>query len=108
MSTTTQKYDWAGLAGRSYTYWIYPIGTDLKAAPGNYCFAREITPGVRKAVYFGQTGDLSERFDFHHKMGCAKRSGATHTHAHINNGGERARLSEEADLVARHSPPCNG
>jgi hypothetical protein len=108
LSTTVNTVVWVGLSGATYTHWVYPLGTPLNAQPGNYCFARHLGQGRWEPLYFGQTGDLSERFDYHHKMGCAKRNGATHIHAHVNNGGEQARLREEADLVNRYRPTCNG
>ena len=100
--------EWAGSSGTKYKYWIHKIGTDFNAKPGNYCFAKESSPGRWTPLYFGQTGDLSERFDDHHKMGCAKRNGATHIHAHVSEGGERARLDEESDLIKKWNPTCNG
>lgn len=111
MATTSNEVatiTWTGKSGTGYKYWIYPLGTSFRAEPGNYVFAKESTPNRWLPLYVGQTGDLSERFDGHHKLDCAKRKGATHVHVHINNGGEQTRLNEEADLVASWSPPCNG
>lgn len=108
MSTNADTVPWVGLSGATYTYWVYKLDTPLKAEPGNYCFAKYIGPGRWEPLYFGQTGNLSERFDFHHKVECAKRNGATHIHARINSNGEQARLREEADLVNRYHPTCNG
>lgn len=98
---------WAGQSGKQYTYWIYKIGTTFEPSPGNYIFAKETKPGTFKPIYIGQTADLSERFDDHHKMPCIKGNGATHIHVHKNTEGERARLAEEADLVDRWHPVCN-
>ena len=100
--------DWADKSGRTYRYWIYEYPASLKAEAGNYIFAKESTPGRWTPIYIGQTGNLDERFDDHHKMPCIKRNGATHIHAQMNNGGETARLAEEADLIARWNPTCNG
>mgnify|MGYP001565336527 CR=1 FL=1 len=109
MSTTTatSTIDWPGQSGRTYRYWIYELPPNLKAAPGNYIFAKESSPSRWTPVYAGETEDLSERFNDHHKMPCIKRNGATHIHAHLNDS-EDARLDEEADLIAKWSPPCNG
>jgi len=79
----------------------------LKDKGGNYCFAKETSRGRWKPIYFGETRDLSERFDNHHKMDCIKKEGATGLHAHINED-EDDRLAEEADLVDKWNPPCNG
>lgn len=97
---------WPGKSGQTYKYFIYPIGHDLKAEGGNYIFAKETSPNRFRPVYVGETGDLSTRFDNHHKAKCIGREGATHIHAHLNTD-ESNRLGEEADIIARWNPPCN-
>lgn len=99
---------WRGQSGRDYRYYsVYKIGADFDAAPGNYIFAEEFGPGTFRPIYIGQTSDLSERFDNHHAMPCIKRNRATYIHVHRNDRGEKARLAEESDLIARWDPPCN-
>ena len=98
---------WEGESGKEYKYWIFKIGHPLKQIPGNYCFAKETKPKTWTPIYFGETEDLSERFDNHHKMPCIKREGATHIHAHESNADKKVRCAEEADLVAKRQPPCN-
>ena len=107
-ATTTPTIEWAGKSGRTYKYWIHPIGTNFKAVPGNYIFAKETSPGRHMPIYIGETGDLSERFDNHHKMPCIRRQGATHIHVHTTSGGQAVRQREEADLIAKWRPICNG
>ena len=102
----TPTIQWPGASGKSYKYWIYPIGHSLKAEAGNYIFAYESRPGSYTPVYIGQTGDLSERFDNHHKAVCIKNAGATHIHAHLNTK-KQDRLDEESDLIAKWKPTCN-
>jgi hypothetical protein len=99
---------WEGKSGKRYRSWIYPIGTEFSGGPGNYMFAREMPTGLFRPIYAGETGDLSNRFDNHHKMPCIKREGATHicVHKSSENGNERRR--EEADIVARYNLVCNG
>lgn len=106
-TTTTRTIEWSGRSGRSYTYYIYPIGTPLKKVPGNYVFARETKPRRWTPIYVGETGDLSERFDNHHKMTCIKAKGATHIHAHASSAVAQERRSEERDIIGKWSPPCN-
>jgi hypothetical protein len=101
------KIIWTGKSGVEYTYYIYKWETTFKAEPGNYCFAKETKPNFYTPLYFGETGDLSTRFADHHKWDCAERQGATHIHVHTNSV-EKVRRAEEADLVAKWSPPCNG
>jgi len=99
---------WEGKSGQKYGYWIHPIGTEFKKEPGNYIYARESTPGHWSPAYIGQTSSLGDRLADHEKESCARRNGATHVHAHTTTGGEQARLGEEADLIRRWDPPCNG
>ena len=106
--TDTKTINWTGKSGRQYLYYIYPIGSTFKAVPGNYIFAKETSPGRYRPIYIGETEDLSERFDNHHKMACIRREGATHIHAHQNDAGVTARRQEERDLVAKWNPSCNG
>ena len=103
----TKSIEWTGKSGRNYTYWIYPLPPNFTAVAGNYIFAREVSPGRGQPIYIGQTSDLSERFDSHHKVACIRSNGATHIHVHRNDAGEAARKAEEADLVARWNPDCN-
>lgn len=98
---------WDGKSGREYKYWIYPIGTKMKAVAGNYVFAKETQPNSFKPIYVGETGDLNTRLDNHHKMPCIIRNGATHICTHTNNAGEDARREEEQDIISRWIPPCN-
>lgn len=106
--TKTKTITWQGQSGKSYKYWVHRLPPNFVAKPGNYIFAREVSPDRFVPVYIGETSDLSERFDNHHKAQCIGRNGATHIHAHVNSGGEMARRSEESDLIARWRPTCNG
>ncbi len=103
---TTQTVKWTGQSGKTYDYFVYPIGTSFAAKPGNYIFAA-VTSGVWKPCYIGQTENLNDRLGDHEKEACAKRHGATHIHAHLTEGGESVRKAEEADLISCWKPPCN-
>jgi hypothetical protein len=106
MATTTQTSNWVGKSGKTYTYCVYPLGTSFKEEPGNYIYAKEISPGRWVAKYIGQTKNLNQRLGGHEKEACAKRNGATHIHAHIS-ADEQTRLAEERDLIQANNPPCN-
>ena len=107
VTTTTDTILWQGKSGTKYKYWIYPIGHSLKAEAGNYIFTKETQPGSWRPIYIGQTENLDERFDDHHKAGCIRSNGATHIHVHLNSS-KPARLAEERDLILRWNPVCNG
>lgn len=101
-----QECTWTGASGKQYQYSIHKKGTTFKALSGNYIFAK-VVANKWQAIYVGQTSDLSERFDDHHKMPCIDRHGATDIHVHVNDA-EQARLDEEADIIRNYQPPCNG
>ena len=98
--------DWHGKSGTAYRYWVYPVGHEFGEQPGNYIFAKE-EGGQWISIYIGETGDLSDRFDNHHKMPCILENGATHIHAHKSNADENVRKAEEADLIANYPKVCN-
>ncbi len=99
--------NWPGQSGFEYLYEVYPIGTLFKESPGNYMFAKQTSPGYWVPCYVGQTENLNQRLGNHEKEAPARRNGATHIHAHLNNGGETSRRAEEIDLIRRWNPPCN-
>lgn len=108
MTTKTQTIKWTGKSDRTYLHYVYPIGYTFKQVPGNYIFAKETQPGRWTPIYAGETGDLSERFDNHHKMPCIRSQGPTHIHVHESSTNAIARRAEERDIIDRWNPPCNG
>jgi len=98
---------WEGASGEKYKYWIYPIWTTFSAIPANYIFAKETKPQIHYPIYIGETGDISGRFDNHHKIDCIKRNGATHIHTHKSDGDKETRCEEESDLIQKLAPICN-
>jgi hypothetical protein len=100
------KYIWTGASGKKYEYEIYPIGTNWNDVPGNYIFARESTTNRWQAIYIGETESFKDRLPNHNELPCIRRNGGTHIHAHVNRD-SRARLDEEADLLANNKTPCN-
>lgn len=58
-------------------------------------------------IYIGQTGDLSTRFDDHHKADCFTSHKANCICTHCDDD-EDSRLAKEQDLIAYYNPPCNG
>jgi hypothetical protein len=62
--------------------------------------------GVTDALYFGQTGDITSRFEGHHRQECFKRNSANAVGFHVDED-EKSRLAKETDLIRRWNPPCN-
>jgi len=100
--------NWVGKLGTKYKYWIYKIDTTFTKSPANYVFAKKSTEGKFSNIYTGETGDISERFDNHHKMPCIKREGATHICVHSSSESKEVRKKEEGDIIANYNPVCNG
>jgi predicted GIY-YIG superfamily endonuclease len=96
-----------GASGSEYPFWVYPWGTTLKPTAGVYLVLRRESDGKYTILYVGQTADMSERFDAHHKEPCFTRNGVTHLAARLENF-ETKRLAIEADLVQNYRPCCNG
>jgi hypothetical protein len=100
-----------GISGNSYTFNVHPWGVSLRSIGGVYVVTRakpKLQGGRNHDVlYVGQTGDLSERFDNHHKADSFRRHGATDLCA-MTEQSEKTRLAIEADLIAGYNPPCNG
>ena len=103
-----QTIEWKGKSGQAYTYHLYNIGTQMDPVPANYIFAKATEPNRFRAIYIGQTGDISERFDNHHKMPSIKKEGATHVCTHKSSTSETERQAEESDLIANYKPISNG
>jgi hypothetical protein len=103
--------EWNGQSGTKYNFAIYPLGTKFKAVGAVYIFTKRTVKsdgtGSHDFIYIGQTGDLSTRFDNHHKDSCIEKHGANCVCIHLNSN-ESQRLDIETDLVRHHNPPCNG
>ena len=104
---TTTVIALKGASGASYDFEVYTWGTDFKPLAAVYTVLRLRADGLYDVIYIGQTGNLSERFDDHHKAWCFNRNGKTHIGIHLEST-EKNRLFIEQDLVAYYQPPCNG
>lgn len=105
-ASTTSTITLQGRSGAKYSFWLYPWGETFNATGGVYAVLRDDGTSY-SVIYVGETGDLSERFDNHHKADCFSRHRKTHIAARIE-GSERQRLAIEQDLIANYNPPCNG
>lgn len=92
-----------GASGTTYTLGVYPLGTPFSAVGGVYIVRKDNT-----ALYVGQTGNLAERFEDHHKEPCWRSRGANNMAVMAVSGGETHRLAIERDLIQSLNPPCNG
>lgn len=102
-----EKVTATGASGTVYEFEVHSWGTQLRAIGGVYLVLKKPPAGSYNVLYVGQTGNLSERFDNHHKESSFSRNGRTHIGARVENS-EQRRLAIEADLIQSYSPPCNG
>ena len=109
-STTPATLELTGASGKKYAFLVYPWGTTFKPIGGVYAVTRATSNQsggeTHTIVYVGQTGDLSERFDAHHKASCFSRNSANRICVHVESN-EKTRLTTESDLIAAYNPPCN-
>jgi hypothetical protein len=99
-----------GKSKTSYTFEAYAFGTEFHALGAVYIFSvRTVTngKGSHDPIYIGETGDLSERFDQHHKAKCIKAKNPNCICIHLEEDGD-TRLAIEMDLLGNRNPPCNG
>lgn len=99
-----------GQGGRQYTFDVYPWGTSFKSLGAVYYISKRIQRGDgswgHTKIYIGQTSDLSERFDDHHKKDCFSKHGANAISILLENNEDR-RFAIEDDLITAIGPPCN-
>jgi len=99
--------DWQGNSGRSYRYEFVDMSLPFRAVGGNYAFVRHLPNGNFIPLYFGESGDLSQRMPGHKVWAKALSFGATHAMAHATPAGYLSRLAEEQDLIAYWNPALN-
>ncbi len=96
-----------GRSGAAYEFTVYPWRTECKPIGGVYAVLKLRTDDRYDVLYIGETGNLSERFDSHHKAQCFDRNGKTHLGVCTESSQQR-RLTIERDLIDNYKPPCNG
>jgi len=100
-----------GKSGTEYEFGIYPLDTDFRKDYGAvYFITRRYSKNdggySHTQIYVGQTSDLSERFNAHHKWDCFTKNSANCACIHGEER-ESVRLRIEGDLVDNYHPCCN-
>jgi len=96
-----------GKSGTEYTFYVHKLPVSFKKTGGVYLYTKLLdNKKTHSYIYLGITGDLSERFDDHHKAECIKREGGTHLCAFTESNKTR-RESIEEDLLVSISTKCN-
>jgi hypothetical protein len=110
MSSKIEDLVLTGKSGTKYTFEMYPLDTSFRVVGGVYIITKRTVVsagGSHSLIYVGHTGNLSERFDDHHKADCFKRHGANCIGVLLEEN-EQRRLAIEADLLKAYDWPCNG
>ncbi len=100
-----------GASGQKYDFEVYAFDTQYNQVACVYAVTRREEKGEGEGyshtvIYVGQTDDLSERFDDHHKADCFTRHRANAIGVH-QDGDEKSRRAKEAGLIKAYNPPCN-
>lgn len=107
--TSFPALTFSGKSGKSYNLSGYTLNTQFKPVGAIYALCKQYLSNGKnqyEVLYIGQTGDLSNRFDDHHKMPCALGNGANCIYV-LTEKNEKTRFQIEADLIQAFSPPCN-
>jgi predicted GIY-YIG superfamily endonuclease len=100
-----------GKSGTTYNFQVYPFGQAFNAVGAVYIFTTRTVDALNKGThtfaYIGQTGDLSERFDNHHKAVQIKAQNPNCICILVDNN-EESRRAIETDMIAGNKTPCNG
>jgi hypothetical protein len=101
----------AGKSGTQYEFEVYPLDSTWNEVAAVYTVTKRTVSkegkGTHDYIYVGQTENLKERHDNHHKVDCFKRHAANCLCTHQVQS-EQRRLAVEADILAGHTWPCNG
>lgn len=99
-----------GASGNIYAFNIYSFDSEFKSVACVYALTNRHKNNQggysHSTIYVGETGDLDERFDNHHKIDCFKQNNANALGVHQDND-QQSRRAKEKDLLAAHNPPCN-
>ena len=95
-----------GDSGDEHVFEVNAFDASLAAEGAVYAITRK-EGDEHVVLYIGQTGDLSKRFNDHHKSDCFDEKRADYICVH-RDGNKDSRLKKESDLISRYHPSCNG
>jgi len=101
-----------GRSGNTYSFDVYLANTSWADGVACVYYVSKRTPNpnggfTHTAIYVGETENVRQRFEGHHKQSCFSRHGYTAISIHRVSGGAQARRDIESDLIAKQNPPCN-
>ena len=99
-----------GASGSKYAFDIYPDDETVPAVAGVYFVSarteKEDGGYSHSHVYIGESENVAERINGHHKKDCFTQNDANCVSIHPDDDSQ-SRLDKEANLIANYNPPCN-
>ncbi len=99
-----------GASRTKYDFSVYPDGESVPVGAGiYYVSARTQKEGggyFHRHIYIGESENVAERFNGHHKEDCFTQHKANCVSIHPDDD-NLSRLKKESDLIAAYDPPCN-
>jgi hypothetical protein len=96
-----------GDSGAEYNFTLYPWRQPFSPFGAVYAVLRHDGTSQYSILYLGETADMDQRFDDHHKQRCFDRRGHTHIGV-LPEPAPARRQAIAAELIRIHNPPCNG
>ena len=106
-----------GIDGEKYLFNVYEydnfddLDNCFKAIPAIYAFSHRYKDIENKykhhLIYLGETGDLSQRFQNHHKKECINKRKGNCIWIYVTSEDENIRKSEEKNILDFNDFPCN-
>ncbi len=104
------KLTLTGASGTEYDFGVCPDGESVPVVAGLYYVSartqNEEGKYFHSHIYIGESENVPERFNGHHKEDCFAQHNANCVSVHPDDDNQ-SRLNKEADLIAAYDPPCN-
>jgi hypothetical protein len=105
------EWHWQGASGAWYKHAVLRLPGPLLAVPANYIAVRRGQDGTRRAIYVGETNDLSGSWRDHKTSGLlaeALELGVNEVHLHFGGRDKAERTAIELDLRSAQQAPLDG
>jgi hypothetical protein len=102
------EWHWQGASGVWYKHAVLKLPGPLLAVPANYIAVRRSQDGTRRAIYVGETSDLSSTWRDHKTSGLlaeALEFGVNEVHVCFGGRTKAERSAIEADLRSAQEAP---
>ena len=99
----------SGQSGKPYSFNVLSLDSNFDEIPAVYVVTNRHKSGDRYShtfIYIGQTDNLKERIENHHKQDCFDKNDANAICVHQEYS-EKKRLTIESNLIEAKNPLCN-